>query len=121
MRLVLDIDGTLCEAIEDHENYQNAKPHDEMIRLVNKLYDAGHYIIILTARGMGTCGGIVPLAYSKWYTKTEAQVKSWGLKYHELHLGKPHGDIYIDDKAFRVKRDGSSIAELEKFLEDLDD
>jgi len=120
MRLIFDIDGTICEAIADHENYPAAKPYDDMIRLINKMYDDGHYIILLTARGMGTCNGMVAKAYNKWYTKTEAQIKSWGLRYHELHLGKLHGDVYIDDKAFRMNRDGSSISSLEKFLEELD-
>ena len=30
---------------------------------------------------------------------TEAQLKMWGCKYHELIMGKPHADIFIDDKA----------------------
>ena len=31
---------------------------------------------------------------------TKEQLKSWGVKYHQLFLGKPGGDIYIDDKGF---------------------
>ena len=30
---------------------------------------------------------------------TQAQLKMWGVKYHELLMGKPHADIFIDDKA----------------------
>ena len=30
---------------------------------------------------------------------TQSQLKKWGLKYHELHFGKPDADFYIDDKA----------------------
>ena len=29
---------------------------------------------------------------------TKNQIEEWGIKYHELFLGKPSGDIYIDDK-----------------------
>ena len=29
---------------------------------------------------------------------TESQLNSWGCKYHELIMGKPSGDVYIDDK-----------------------
>ena len=29
---------------------------------------------------------------------TENQLKSWGCKYQELILGKPHADYFIDDK-----------------------
>ena len=27
------------------------------------------------------------------------QLKKWGVKYHELIMGKPYGDFFIDDKA----------------------
>jgi len=29
---------------------------------------------------------------------TEKQLKDWGCKYHELIMGKPHADYFIDDK-----------------------
>ena len=32
---------------------------------------------------------------------TLEQLKKWNVKYHELHLGKPAGDFYIDDKALK--------------------
>jgi len=118
MRLIFDIDGTICEITSDHESYQDATPYCDMVNLINEMYDNGHYIIVLTARGMGTCCGVVSKAYEKWYSKTEAQLKCWGLKYHELHLGKPHGDVYIDDKAFLANADGSSVDNLREFLKE---
>ena len=30
---------------------------------------------------------------------TKCQLDIWGYKYHELIMGKPHADIFIDDKA----------------------
>ena len=30
---------------------------------------------------------------------TKCQLDIWGCKYHELIFGKPHADIFIDDKA----------------------
>ena len=30
---------------------------------------------------------------------TEKQLEKWGVKYHELLFGKPHADVFIDDKA----------------------
>ena len=33
------------------------------------------------------------------YSMTEQRLKEWGAKYHDLILGKPAGDMYIDDKA----------------------
>ena len=48
-------------------------------------------IVLFTARGAAT--GI------DWRDLTEKQVKAWGLKHHELRFGKPHADIFIDDRA----------------------
>lgn len=120
IRIVIDIDGTICKSVADHENYMDAEPYGDMVDLINRMYDKGHYIILLTARGMGTCNGVVAKAYNKWYSRTESQVGSWGLRYHELQFGKPHGDVYIDDRAFRVSGDGSSVDTLKEFLEELD-
>jgi hypothetical protein len=32
-----------------------------------------------------------------WTNLTKNQLTSWGVKHHELILGKPFADIYIDD------------------------
>ena len=34
------------------------------------------------------------------YTLTKMQLDIWGCKYHELIMGKPHADMFIDDKAW---------------------
>ena len=34
-------------------DYTKAKPHENRIKTVNRLYDDGNIIILLTARGMG--------------------------------------------------------------------
>ena len=46
--------------------------------------------LFYTARGSTT--GI------DWKEQTISQLKSWGVKYHELYLGKPTADVYVDDK-----------------------
>ena len=98
----MDIDGTICSEVHSRK-YEEAKPYYAVIDFINKLYDDGHYIIYFTARGMGTCNGNVNEAYNKWYTITESQLKEWNVEYHELHLGKPWGDVYVDDKAFNIQ------------------
>jgi hypothetical protein len=37
-------------------------------------------------------------AKEKFYSLTKMQLSIWGCKYHELILGKPSADYYIDDK-----------------------
>jgi hypothetical protein len=41
------------------------------------------------------------LAYQEFYNLTYNQLKSWGCKFHELHMGKPAADYYIDDKGVK--------------------
>ena len=40
----------------------------------------------------------------EWRELTEKQMRSWGVKHHELHLGKPYADLFIDDKAINVSQ-----------------
>lgn len=84
-----DIDGTLCS--QESENYSLASPFDRRIARVNQLFLQGNVIKLFTARG--STSGI------DWSEQTRLQVESWGLLHHELILGKPHADFYIDDKA----------------------
>ncbi len=89
---VFDIDGTICT--NTFGQYKNAEPYIDNINKINALYSEGNYIKYFTARGSST--GI------DWYEFTKNQLRSWGAKYHELILGKPEGDIYIDDKGKNV-------------------
>lgn len=84
-----DIDGTLCE--QESKDYARALPLLERVAKVNALHDQGHRIILFTARGSQS--GI------DWTQVTRMQLESWGLRYHELITGKPHADVYVDDKA----------------------
>ncbi len=85
-----DIDGTLCSNTEGA--YDDAEPFADRIRQVNRLHQAGHTILLYTARGSTTD--------IDWRETTERQMKMWGVDYHQLYLGKPSAHIYIDDKAF---------------------
>ena len=97
MKYVVDIDGTICTSVSNGR-YEESKPIYDRIKKINKLYDEGNYIIYLTARGMGRYINNADLAKEKFYDFTKLQLRLWGCKYHELFLGKPSGDFYIDDK-----------------------
>lgn len=96
MTYVFDIDGTICN--NTYGKYETAEPNNERIEFINKLYDEGNKIIFFTARGMKTLNGDIGEVYKKYYDFTEMQLKKWKVKYHQLRLGKPSGDLYIDDK-----------------------
>ena len=36
-----------------------------------------------------------------FYNYTVQQLGTWGVKYHSLFLGKPSGDVYVDDKGVK--------------------
>ena len=92
LKYVFDIDGTICT--QDGTDYKSAKPKQDVISALNKLYEGGNKIVLFTARGTET--GI------DWFDFTKEQLASWGVKYHELRFGKPAADVYIDDKGCHV-------------------
>ena len=96
MTYVIDIDGTICT--NTGGDYNEAQPIQERIDRINQLYDEGNTIIFHTARGMGRSKNNSLIAHRLFYYLTEAQLKDWKVKYHKLFMGKPSGDIYIDDK-----------------------
>lgn len=104
MKYVIDIDETICNKPEDRSDgdYETSIPKFDRIAKINKLYDEGHQIIYLTARGMGRFKNSRILAHKTFYDLTYNQLKGWGCKFHELHMGKPSGDFYIDDKGINA-------------------
>ena len=88
-----DLDGTLCTNTEGA--YADAEPFLDRIQKVNELFESGNHIYIFTARG--TVTGI------DWRSLTEEQLKKWGVKHHELQLGKPFAHVYIDDRGMSDK------------------
>ena len=100
MIYVFDIDGTICTKVTDGD-YNKAEPIQDRIELVNNLYDEGHTIVFQTARGMGRSDDSQLFAIEFFTKRTKQQLERWGVKYHKLFLGKPSGDIYIDDKGMK--------------------
>ena len=95
MIIYVDIDETICISPENRD-YTLADPIVNNIQKINKLYDEGNKIVYWTARGTGS--GI------DWRSVTENQFETWGVKYHELHFGKPIYDLFIDDKNINTER-----------------
>ena len=98
MTYVFDIDGTICHT--EGSDYEHSVPMQNRIDHINKLYET-NTIFFLTARGMGRTDNSQLDAIDQLYTLTERQLTKWGVKYHRLFLGKPAGDIYVDDKGMK--------------------
>jgi hydroxymethylpyrimidine pyrophosphatase-like HAD family hydrolase len=89
MIIYVDIDETICY-YNGERDYNIAIPHTERIEKINNLFNDGHTIIYWTARGT--------LTNKNWFQITLGQLTSWGCKFHELRMGKPAYDLFIDDK-----------------------
>ena len=90
MKLVIDIDGTICIIEKKYKdmqkNYKIAIPRNDVIQKINKLFDKGNKIILYSSR--------------HWidFDLTIKWLKKFNVKYHTLVLGKPVGHYYIDER-----------------------
>ena len=89
MIIFVDIDNTICTT--NGTEYDNSLPIKKNIDKINLLYDNGHTIVYWTARGTKLSTNFFALTYE--------QLNNWGAKFHELRMGKPYFDLFIDDKA----------------------
>jgi glycerol-3-phosphate cytidylyltransferase len=101
MTYCFDLDNTLCETVAS--DYTSCRPIQNRIDKLNSLYDSGERIIIFTARGMSKYSGNLDLIIENLFEKTQNQLNSWGIKYHELIMGKPSYDFVIDDKNLLIE------------------
>ena len=87
MIIAVDIDGVLCEEMENNwQYYHKCVPIQHSIDLVNKLFSNGHIIVIYSARL--NCDYIV----------TKDWLDKHNVRYHKLILGKFKADKYVDDR-----------------------
>ena len=82
---------------------------------MNSLKQAGHYIILNTARHMATCNSNVGLVIARQGKTLMDWLAKHNIPYDELWFGKPHADVYLDDNAHRftswkeISSDGSNL------------
>ena len=91
--LLIDIDNTICRT--DKSNYLWSLPIYEHINRFNEIYECGHEVNYWTARGA--------VSGENWDDFTIKQLNFWNVKYDNLLMGKPHYDIWIDDKAINIE------------------
>ena len=99
MRLVIDLDGVICQLKNPDESYSDVKPNDDVLNLLREWKNSGHTIIIYSARHMRSCKGNVSEVINKIGKTTTEWLEKWKIPYDEIYFGKPYGDIYIDDLA----------------------
>lgn len=104
--ILVDIDETIAY-YDGPRTYDQALPNRDHIKVINDLYDDGHYICMWTARGGSEASKKAGRCY---YDFTHQQLTNWGVKFHELSTGskgnylKPPADLVLDDKAMTIEQ-----------------
>ena len=118
MRIVIDLDGTICSLKESHQQYHELKPLPGAIEKLREMKTAGHYLIIQTARNMATQQSNLGKVMQNIGKVTLDWLAQYEVPYDEIYFGKPNAQLYIDDRAFRFTRwsdiDESLLQELER-------
>jgi uncharacterized HAD superfamily protein len=88
MKLIIDIDGTICE--ENRQFSRSlAKPLPNAVKSLKALKKKGYILILYSARTWAE------------YEMTLNWLKSYDIPFDQLILGKPEGDYWIDDRAIK--------------------
>lgn len=106
LTVVLDVDGVL--AVPEGE-YEERAPYPFAARHVRRLKEDGYRVVIATARYMGQGAregkegwGLQKYAYEQGYGELARWLARHDIPYDALYLGKPSGNLYVDDRAFPV-------------------
>lgn len=122
--IVFDLDETLCTKKQPNETYMDVKPIQEMIDIVNELYDMGYEIIIETARNMLTQKNYEAKVIKNVGQDTLNWLDKYGVKYNGIKFAKTFAIAYVDDKAIRPNeikhlKDTNQLDNIEAYLKHL--
>lgn len=109
MRIVIDLDGTICPIKEKNASYQDLVPFEGAVERIKQLKNMGNYIIISTARNMATQESNIGKVVKNIGKVTLDWLEKHEIPYDEIYFGKPNAQVYIDDRALRFS-DWSSIS-----------
>src|SRR5688572_27025368 len=101
LRIVIDLDGTICPIKSGNEQYEDLIPMEGAVEKMKQLKREGHYIIIQTARNMATQQGNLGKVMQNIGKITLDWLAKYDIPYDEIYFGKPNAHLYIDDRAFR--------------------
>ena len=96
--IVVDIDDTLSFTL--NRDWEHAEPNQPLIDKLNKLYDDGWDIFIVTARGNLSCSNREE-AENKYRPIIEKWMKEHNVKYTDISFQKILASYYIDDKGIK--------------------
>lgn len=117
-RLIMDLDGTICTAIDG--NYEDAIPDQELIDILRKYKKSGFDIVISTSRNVRTYDGNVGKININTLPIIIGWLKKYDVPYDEIYVAKPwcgNDGFYVDDKAIRPSEfKNLSYAQIQKLI-----
>jgi capsule biosynthesis phosphatase len=94
----VDLDGTIACNKQIGEEYGDVKPIDGAVSALQELKSQGVYIVIHTARNMGTQNNNLGRVIANQAKIVIDWLDKYRIPYDELLFGKPNVDYFIDDK-----------------------
>lgn len=104
LRIIFDIDGTICPIKKKEELYENLIPDAEMVSKIREYKDLGATIVFHTSRNMRTYEGQIGLINANTAKTLLYWLDKWDIPYDEIIYGKPwpgNYGFYVDDRAVR--------------------
>lgn len=104
LKIVFDIDGTICPIKDKNEKYEDIVPDAEMIAKMREYKAAGATIVLNTSRNMNSYKGNIGLINAHTAKTLLAWLDKWDIPYDEIVYGKPwagHYGFYVDDRSVR--------------------
>jgi capsule biosynthesis phosphatase len=115
MKICIDVDGVICELRRPEQNYSEVAPLPGAVEKTNALKQAGHYLILCTARHMATCNSNIGMVVARQGKTLLDWLAFHKIPYDEIWFGKPHADVYLDDNGLRftgwneISADGGNL------------
>jgi capsule biosynthesis phosphatase len=103
MKISVDLDGTIAKNKTQWEHYRDVEPLPDAVESLQKLKKEGFYIIIHTARNMGTCNNNIGQVIARQGKLVTDWLERHEIPYDEILFGKPNVDYFIDDKGIGFK------------------
>ena len=103
LKICVDLDGTICETKSEGQSYKDVKPLENAVETLEFLKQRGYYIVINTARNMRTCENNLGRVIANQGKIVIEWLEKYCIPYDELLFGKPHVDVFIDDKGMKFK------------------
>jgi len=100
-KIGVDIDGTLSTIKQSDQTYADVKMLPGADKALKELKDAGHEIILYTARHMQSCGHNVGLVTKRVGSITTNWLKQNNITYDQIFFGKPNANITIAPNVIR--------------------